>query len=60
MEARIDRHNTGMVYSTKRLGLPVSLVCYREFESMAKAREIEAMLKRWKNSRKAIAYIEAG
>ncbi|MGB2351508.1 MAG: hypothetical protein ACPH9O_07770 [Akkermansiaceae bacterium] len=26
LEARVVRHNTGMVHSTKRLGLPLELV----------------------------------
>ncbi len=52
VEARVARHNTGMVHSTKRLGLPVELIAYREFANMAEARKIETKLKRWKmNSR---------
>ena len=35
VEARIIRHNTGMVYSTGRLGLPLELEAWREFADMA-------------------------
>ena len=55
---RLKRHNSGMVYSTKRLGLPLALVVSKEFETISKAREIEAKLKHWKNPKKAIAYLE--
>ncbi len=60
VEARVERHNTGMVHSTKRLGLPVELITYREFADMAEARKIEAKLKRWKNSRKALEFLRLG
>lgn len=49
LEARLERHNSGMVYSTKRLGIPLRLVVPRNYGSVAEAREVEAMLKRSKN-----------
>ena len=58
VDARIARHNTGMVHSTKRLGLPLKLVACREFADMEQARKIEAMLKKWKNPRKALEFLE--
>lgn len=60
LEARVARHNTGMVHSTKRLGLPLELVAQRDFASMAEARKIEMMLKKWKNPRKALEFLEMG
>ena len=55
---RLERHNSGRVYSTKRLGIPLQLVVFAEFESIGKAREVEARLKRWKNASKAIIFLE--
>ena len=34
---RLERHNTGHVHSTKRLGLPLELVASRSFETMQEA-----------------------
>jgi len=55
---RLERHNSGMVYSSKRLGLPLKLIAYRAFDSSAQARAVEAKLKRWKNPSKSIAYLK--
>jgi predicted GIY-YIG superfamily endonuclease len=60
LEARVTRHNSGHVHSSKRLGLPLVLVVHKEFPTMADARKIEAMLKRWKHSDKARAFLESG
>lgn len=35
--ARLQRHNSGMVHSTKRLGLPMTLISSRQFDSMEEA-----------------------
>ena len=58
LDQRIERHNSGMVYSTKRLGLPMELIAFREFSDQTEARRIEAKLKRWKNPTKARAFLE--
>jgi len=60
VEARLKRHNSGMVHSTKRLGLPMELVVSREFESMEEAYRVERMLKRWKSPAKAIRFLKEG
>ncbi|NNC90397.1 MAG: GIY-YIG nuclease family protein [Akkermansiaceae bacterium] len=57
VEARLARHNSGMVHSTKRLGLPLKLVACRAFDSMEEARWVEVRLKRWKSPGKAIAFL---
>ncbi|HAV12861.1 MAG TPA: hypothetical protein DCX06_05115 [Opitutae bacterium] len=59
IEKRVTRHNSGMVHSTKRIGLPVSLIAYCNVEDMAKARTLEAKLKSWKNSKKALQCIRS-
>lgn len=58
LTARVARHNTGMVHSTKRLGLPLVLVASREFATIAEALTEERRLKRWKNPQKAMAYLQ--
>ncbi|TAE90826.1 MAG: GIY-YIG nuclease family protein [Verrucomicrobia bacterium] len=58
LTARVARHNTGMVHSTKRLGLPLVLVASREFPTIAEALTEERRLKRWKNPQKAMAYLQ--
>ena len=55
---RLERHNAGMVYSTKRLGIPLIPIVTRHFPSMKEARKIEVMLKRWKNPSKAIHFLK--
>lgn len=60
LEARIARHNSGMVHSTKRLGLPLTLVASRGFETMAEAFAAERMLKSWKNPAKALEWVLSG
>ncbi|WP_425481058.1 GIY-YIG nuclease family protein [Rubritalea marina] len=57
LDARITRHNSGMVHSTKRLGLPVVLIAAKHIASMSEARKLEATLKRWKNPKRVIQYI---
>ncbi len=56
LDARIARHNTGMVHSTKRMGLPLELVASREFTSIAEAYAMEKKLKAWKNPSKSLEY----
>ena len=57
VEARIIRHNTGMVYSTRRLGLPLELEACREFADMGEARRVETKLKKWKSPKKALEFL---
>ena len=57
LTARLARHNTGMVHSTKRLGLPLVLVVSHEFPTIAEAKFEERRLKGWKNPQKAIEYL---
>jgi putative endonuclease len=60
LEARIDRHNSGMVHSTKRLGLPLELVAARSFTDMTEALAMERQLKKWKNPAKALNVLLSG
>ena len=55
---RLKQHSSGMVYSTKRIGLPLELITSREFETVSVERAVEAKLKRWKNPAKAIAFLK--
>jgi len=58
IEKRLDRHNSGMVHSTKRIGIPLKLIVYKEYSSVSAARSAEVKLKRWKNPAKAIEYLK--
>ncbi len=58
VEARLMKHNSGLVYSSKRLGLPLVLIASREFDSMAEALQTERKLKKWKNPSRARAFLE--
>ena len=60
LQQRLDRHNSGMVHSTKRLGLPLVIVSSKEFSNMDEALRIERMLKKWKNPSKSIDYLNQG
>ena len=60
LQERLDRHNSGMVHSTKRLGLPLELVASAKFSNMDEALQMERMLKRWKNPAKVIDYLSRG
>ena len=60
LEARMVRHNSGMVHSTKRLGLPLELVASSEYDSTTEALKIERMVKRWKKPSKALAFLQGG
>ena len=59
VQERLERHNSGFVYSSKRLGLPLKLVAYCEYASIDLARDMEFRLKRWKNPEKVKAYLKA-
>jgi len=54
---RFERHNTGFVHSTKRLGLPLKLVASRSFPTMQEALLVERKLKSWKSPAKALSYL---
>jgi putative endonuclease len=54
---RLERHNTGHVHSTKRLGLPLELVASRSFETMQEALRMERKLKNWKSPAKALTFL---
>ena len=58
--ARVLRHNSGLVWSSKRLGLPLELVASREYPSMAEALREERRLKRWKNPRRVNEHLASG
>ena len=54
---RLERHNSGRVHSTKRIGLPLKLIAYRAFDSNAESRAAEVKLKHWRNLAKATAFL---
>ena len=47
IEARVEKHNKGLVNSTKRF-LPWELMYAEEFDSLSLARKRESQLKSWK------------
>lgn len=57
LTVRLARHNSGMVYSTKRLGLPFELVATRFYPTMDEALAAERMLKKWKNPVKCLEFL---
>jgi len=57
LEQRLDFHNSGRVYSTKRLGLPLTLVASQYCDTMHQALALEKKYKSWKNAKKVIAHI---
>jgi len=57
LEARIVRHNTGFVHSTKRLGLPLELFASCNYPTMSEALAIERKLKSWKSPTKAREFL---
>ena len=52
-DARFAQHLRGHTATTKRLGDELKIVARKEFETFAKAREVERMLKRKKNPKLA-------
>jgi len=60
LEARFGRHQSGMVHLTRRLGLPLELIAFREYSTMSDALAAERMLKSWKNPVKARLFLEQG
>lgn len=59
LTARVERHNTGFVHSTKRLGLPLELVASRLFSTKSEALLMERKLKSWKSPSKALAFLNS-
>ncbi|WP_425492923.1 GIY-YIG nuclease family protein [Candidatus Pelagisphaera phototrophica] len=57
VEKRLERHNSGIVYSTKCIGFPLKLIAYRTFDSNAESPAVEVMLKHWRNLAKATAFL---
>jgi len=57
LSRRLLHHQAGYSPSTKRLGLPVKLVISKNYTSLSEARCVERLLKSWKNSSKAFAYL---
>ena len=57
LERRLNEHRSGHTHSTKRLGSELTLVAARQCLSLDEARYVERMLKGWKNSAMALAYL---
>jgi predicted GIY-YIG superfamily endonuclease len=58
VEARFAQHLRGHTATTKRLGDGLELVAKKEFGTLAEARKLERKLKRKKNPRLAIYYLQ--
>ncbi len=57
LERRLAQHQAGLCPSSKRLGLPLELVTFKECSSLAEARLLERKLKTKKNSQIAEYYL---
>jgi predicted GIY-YIG superfamily endonuclease len=53
-KSRLESHNAGRVYATKRLGLPLKPIAKQAFPTMAAAVAAERKYKQWKNPQKVI------
>jgi predicted GIY-YIG superfamily endonuclease len=58
LDARVAQHQRGHTHTTKRLGKKLALVASKEFATLTEARSVERMLKRKKNPRLAIHYLQ--
>jgi predicted GIY-YIG superfamily endonuclease len=58
LDARFAQHLRGHTATTKRLGRELRIVAKKEVADLRKAREIELTLKRKKNPRLAIYYLQ--
>ncbi len=58
LNARFAQHERGHTHTTKRLGKKLELVASKEFATLAEARSVEKMLKRKKNPKLAIYYLQ--
>jgi predicted GIY-YIG superfamily endonuclease len=56
---RIEQHQHGHTYSTRRLGSSLDLVASLQLDSLAKARALEREMKRKKNLRLALLLLES-
>ncbi|HEU0274509.1 MAG TPA: GIY-YIG nuclease family protein [Candidatus Udaeobacter sp.] len=58
LDARFAQHLRGHTATTKRLGDKLEIVAKKELPTLIEAREIERSLKRKKNPKPAIYYLE--
>jgi putative endonuclease len=58
LDSRFAQHLRGHTATTKRLGGNLEVVAKKEFSSLTEARRIERMLKKKKNFRIAIYYLQ--
>ena len=58
LRRRLEQHNSGQVYSTKRLGLPMELVAKGNFRTLAEARSAEIRFKKWKNPHTVLDFLQ--
>jgi len=58
LDARFAQHKRGHTYTTKRLGKKLEVVGSKECATLAEARTVERMLKRKKNPKLAIYYLQ--
>ncbi|MEP7016380.1 MAG: GIY-YIG nuclease family protein [Verrucomicrobiota bacterium] len=59
LERRMAEHKRGNNHTTLRFGGEIQLVATRELASMAEARNLELALKRKKNPRLAISFLQS-
>jgi predicted GIY-YIG superfamily endonuclease len=57
-DARFAQHLRGHTATTKRLGGELTLVARKEFGSLSEARKVERLLKKKKNPRLAVEYLQ--
>ncbi|MEY2544689.1 MAG: putative endonuclease [Verrucomicrobiota bacterium] len=58
LRARFSQHLRGHTATTKRLGNVIEIVAKKEVATLGEARKIERLLKRKKNPKLAIYYLE--
>ena len=56
---RLDEHRRGSCHTTRRLGSALELVIERKCSSIAEARALEQRLKRMRNPRAAIDFVQS-
>jgi len=60
LDRRIEQHNHGYTYSTRRLGLPLALAASLEIASLSEVRAFERLLKAKKNPQAALFLLQRG
>ena len=59
LERRLTEHKRGSNHTTHRFGGEITLVAVKEVSTMAEARNLERVLKRKKNPKIAISFLQS-